>query len=105
MQFKNNFKKLIIYSRFQEILENIFNKYYHFIYELIKITIPFNGESKKISINQNPIIAFYIYESECCNVNFMKTKCFQFITFFTKKFFFKSNTNNNIFDSYIIIKN
>ena len=56
-------------------------------------------------INQNPIIAFYIYESECCNVNFMKTKYFQFITFITKKFFFKSNTNNNIFDSYIIIKN
>ena len=91
-------------SRFQEIIENIFNKYGPLIYELIKIEIPFDEESEKIFINQNPVIVFNICEYKCINVNFMKSKCFQFFAFITEQLSYKSNTNN-ILEQYSIIKN
>ena len=90
-------------SKFQKLIENIFNKYCPLIYELIKIEIPFDKESEKIFINQNPVIVFNRCEYKSSNPNFMKAKCIQFFSFITEQLSFKSNINN-IIDQYYIIK-
>ena len=92
------------YSKFQEIIENIFNKYCPIMYELIKIEIPFDSESEKIFINQNPVIVYNINESKCSNVNHMKSKCFLIFSYITERLSYKTN-ENNILNLYYIIKN
>ena len=90
-------------NEFYKIIENIFQKYYLLIYELIKIQIPFDEESQKLFINQNPIIVFNACDKKCSNINYMKSKCFQFFTFVTEQLTCRKKIN--ISNSSSIIKN
>ena len=93
---KNDF---IDNTNFNVIISNIFTKYGPLFYELIKIKIPLDEESKKIFINQNPIIIFNKSEEYCSNINTMKSKCFQLFCFITEQLTVKINnkTQNSLF--------
>ena len=85
-----------------KIIKVIFDKYSPFIFELIKIQIPFDDETKKIFNNQNSIIVYNSCEKKCFNINRMKSKCFQFFCFITEQLTVK--INNKTENSYILIK-
>lgn len=97
---KNDF---IDNTNFNVIILNIFTKYGPLIYELIKIQIPLDEESRKIFINQNPILIFNKSEKYCTNINKMKSKCFQLFCFITEQLSLK--INNKVQNSYFLIKN
>ena len=90
-------------ANFNIILLNIFTKYGPLIYELIKIQIPLDEESKKIFINQNPILIFNKCEKKCSIINKIKSKCFQLYCFLTEQLSLK--INNKTQNSYLLIKN
>ena len=85
-----------------KIIKAIFDKYGPFIFELIKIQIPFDSENKKIFNNQNSIIVFNSCEKKCFNINRMKSKCFQFFCFITEQLTVK--IDNQTEKSFILIK-
>lgn len=89
--------------QFNEIMMKIFNKYSPLIYELMKIQIPFDEKSQKLFINQNSIIVFSSDEKKCKNINYMKSKCFQFFTFITEILSFRNKTKQ--LNGFAIIKN
>ena len=97
---KNDF---IDNSNFNVIITNIFTKYGPLIYELIKIQMPLDEESKKIFINQNPILIFNKFEKYSSNINSMKSKCFQLFCFITEQLSLK--INNKTQNSFLLIKN
>ena len=85
-----------------KIIKVVFDKYGPHIYELIKIQIPFDDETKKIFNNQNSIIVYNSCEKKCFNINRMKSKCFQFFCFITEQLTAKNN--NKTEKSFILIK-
>ena len=97
---KNNFKE---YTKFNEIILIIFEKYSPLIFELVKIQIPFDEESQKMFNNQNPLIIFNSSENKYKDVNNMKSKCLQFFVFMTEQFSIKNKENS--IDSYSKIVN
>lgn len=88
-------------EKFNEIIKNIFDKYCDVIYELIKIQVPLDKESQKVFLNQNPIIIFNININYCSNINYMKSKCFQFFTFITEQL--SPRNKASFLDSNIVI--
>ena len=82
-----------------KIIKVVFDKYGPHIYELIKIQIPFDDETKKIFNNQNSIIVYNSCEKKCFNINRMKSKCFQFFCFINNS---NMSTMNNICRHYHI---
>ena len=98
--------KSINSNKYEEIISNIFKKYGKLICELIKIQLPLDEESKKLFINQNPIISFNISEKFVSNLNLMKSKCFQYISFtiehLTTKVKSKTDTTYTIKDEVLI---
>ena len=104
----SNFKiiskfEFIDIEKFQELIKIIFEKYSDIIYELLRIQIPFDEESQKAFLSQNPIIIFNINEDKYSKVNYMKSKCLQFFTFITEQL---SQKNKDTFmNSNIVITN
>ena len=90
-------------GKFHEFIENFFQKYYPFVYELIKIQIPFDEKSQKIFNNQNSIISFNLIDKKNSEINNMKSKCFQLFAYLTEQLSFKEKTNFNDYKN--IIKN
>ena len=104
----SNFKiiskfEFIDIEKFQELIKIIFEKYSDIIYELLKIQIPFDEDSQKAFLSQNPIMIFNINENKYSNVNYMKSKCFQFFTFITEQLSHKNK--DNFMNSNIVITN
>jgi len=97
---KNDF---IENTNFNAIISNIFIKYGSLFYELIKMQIPLDEESKKIFINQNPILIFNKSEKYCSCINKMKSKCFQLFCFITEQLSLK--INNKTQNPFFLIKN
>lgn len=85
-----------------KIIKVIFDKYGPFIFELIKIQIPLDDETKKIFNNKNSIIVFNSCEKKCFNINRMKSKCFQFFSFITEQL--TDKIDNKTEKSFILIK-
>lgn len=89
--------------KFNELIINIFQKYYPLIYELVKIQIPYDKESEEIFNTQNSIIVFNLNEKNCTSINNMKSKCFQFFSFITEQLSLKNKKGIN--ETYLVIKN
>ena len=83
--------------KYFEVYSNMFKKYGKIIYELIKIQLPLDEESKQVFNNQNPIISFNLSKNEslCSKINTMKSKCFQFISFSIQKLSIKLQEKSN----------
>ena len=83
--------------KYLEVYSNMFKKYGKIIYELIKIQLPLDEESKHVFIIQNPIISFTLSKNEslCSKINTMKSKCFQFISFSIQKISIKLTNKSN----------
>ena len=65
----------------KEIVLDFFQKYGTFSYELMQINPPFDEPTKKIYQNSNPILIFNADETKVQNINNMKSKTIQFLSF------------------------
>ena len=65
----------------KEIVLDFFQKYGTFSYELMQINPPFDEQTKKIYQNSNPILVFNADETKVQNINNMKSKTIQFLSF------------------------
>ena len=65
----------------KEIASKFFSEYGTYSYELLRIVPPFNENTSKKYGKENPIIIFNIDEKKCYEINFMKSKIFQFLSF------------------------
>ena len=84
------------YVKYNEIFSAIFNKYGKLVVELIKIQLPLDEKSKNVFINQNPIISFTLTDNEniYCNLNTMKSKCFQYLSYSLERLSVKIKENS-----------
>ena len=68
----------------KEIASLFFKEYGLYSYELIQLSPPFDEDTKKIFLNPNPIIVLNVDEKKCSEINHMKSKALQFLSFITQ---------------------
>ena len=68
----------------KELSMKLFKEYGTYCFELIQLTPNFDENNKKFFGNENPIIVFNIEEKLCSEINNMKCKAIQFISFITQ---------------------
>ena len=68
----------------KEISLKFFREYGEYGLDLLSLVIPFNEENKKKFGRENPIITFNVNVKECENMNFMKGKILQFLSYITQ---------------------
>ena len=68
----------------KEIAMKLFKEYGNYCFELIQLTPAFDEQTKKQYGNPNPIIVFNIDENICSEMNNMKSKAVQFMSFITQ---------------------
>ena len=68
----------------KEISLKFFREYGTYSLDLLMLVPPFDEENKKKFGKENPIIAFNINEKECVEINFMKGKILQFLSYITQ---------------------
>ena len=68
----------------KEICFKFFREYGLYSYELIRLMPPFDEPTAKKYGKPNPIIVFNIDEKKCSEINHMKSKAMQFLSFITQ---------------------
>ena len=68
----------------KEIAMKMFKEYGTYCYELIQLMPELDEDNKKFFGNNNDIIVFNIDENKCNEINGMKSKAIQFISFITQ---------------------
>ena len=97
-------KELFISDKIKDITMIFFREYGNYCFELLQLVPEFNDENMKyIYENKNPIIVFNNNKKICYEMNQMKSKAFQFLSFIIKistldEGYTEENIKNKIID-------
>ena len=88
----------------KEIAMKMFKEYGTYCYELIQLMPELDENNKKFFGNNNDIIVFNIDENKCNEINGMKSKAIQFISFITQISTLDSKRDKEFFEKNILIE-
>ena len=88
----------------KEIAMKMFKEYGTYCYELIQLMPELDEDNKKFFGNNNDIIVFNIDENKCNEINGMKSKAIQFISFITQISTLDSKRDKEFFEKNILIE-
>lgn len=88
-------KSIIQNSKVKEITMKFFKNYGNYCFELIQLMPLFDKETEKKFGNPNIIIVFNSNKKLCYEINSMKSKAFQFLSFITQTSTLKEKTEDN----------
>ena len=85
--FNTNLKKLkevVEVQKMSDILQKFCREYGEYSFEVIQLNPIFDGHIAQKFGNPNPIIIFNENKRECDEINLMKSKVLQFLSFITQ---------------------